>query len=92
MDMLFRKSLTDLVKGIRSNKNNEQAYISKAINEIKEELKKPDYKVKMVAVAKVTYLHMLGYDASWAAFSILEVMSRPEVCVESDLERNSAML
>jgi len=33
--------------------------------------------VKAQAVRKLTYLQMLGYDMSWANFSIVEVMSQP---------------
>jgi len=74
---MFEKSLTDLVKGIRAHKHNEEAYIRTAINEIRNELKANDIKKKAVAIQKLTYLHMLGYDMEWAAFNILEVMSNP---------------
>ncbi|KAG2392299.1 hypothetical protein C9374_012551 [Naegleria lovaniensis] len=74
---MFEKSLQDMVKGIRANKNNEDAYIRSCIAEIKEELRSNDIKKKAVGVQKVTYLHMLGYDMNWAAFHILEVMSSP---------------
>jgi len=30
--------------------------------------------VKAIAVLKLTYLQMLGYDMSWAAFHIVEVI------------------
>jgi AP-3 complex subunit delta-1 len=33
--------------------------------------------LKAQAVRKLTYLHMMGYDISWAAFSLVEVMSAP---------------
>lgn len=72
---LFDKNLDDLVRGIRNNKNNESKYISECIEEIKDELKIPNVNAKANAVAKLTYLQMLGYDISWAAFNIIEVMS-----------------
>jgi len=75
--MMFRKSLADLVRGIRQNKKDEEGFINKALQEIKEELRLTNKKIKMVAVQKLTYLHMLGYDTSWAAFNIIEVMSQP---------------
>jgi AP-3 complex subunit delta-1 len=74
-DRLFDKNLTDLVRGIRNNKNNEAKFIARCIEEIKEELKIPNVEAKANAVAKLTYLQMLGYDISWAAFNIIEVMS-----------------
>lgn len=74
-ERLFDKNLTDLVRGIRNNKNNEAKFISRCIEEIKDELKIPNAEAKANAVAKLTYLQMLGYDISWAAFNIIEVMS-----------------
>uniref|UniRef100_A0A8C9PIP8 AP-3 complex subunit delta-1 n=1 Tax=Spermophilus dauricus TaxID=99837 RepID=A0A8C9PIP8_SPEDA len=50
-------------------------YISQCIDEIKQELKQDNIAVKANAVCKLTYLQMLGYDISWAAFNIVEVMS-----------------
>lgn len=74
-ERLFDKNLTDLVRGIRNNKNNEAKFIAQCIEEIKDELKIPNVNAKANAVAKLTYLQMLGYDMSWAAFNIIEVMS-----------------
>ena len=53
---MFEKSLTDLVKGIRAHKHNEEAYIRTAINEIRNELKANDIKKKAVAIQKLTYV------------------------------------
>lgn len=74
-ERLFDKNLTDLVRGIRNNKNNEAKFVSQCIEEIKDELKIPNVNAKANAVAKLTYLQMLGYDIGWAAFNIIEVMS-----------------
>ncbi|XP_074593253.1 adaptor-related protein complex 3, delta 1 subunit-like garnet [Brevipalpus obovatus] len=75
LERFFDKNLTDLVRGIRNNKENEAKYIAQCIEEIKEELKQDNVAVKANAVAKLTYLQMLGYDMTWAAFNIVEVMS-----------------
>ena len=75
---MFERNLADLVRGIRTNKKNEAAFISQCLAEIKEEIKTNDAQKKMVAVQKLTYLHMLGYDMSWASFYIIEVMSQPK--------------
>ncbi|CAF0909312.1 unnamed protein product [Adineta ricciae] len=72
---MFDKSLHDLVRGIRNHKDNEAKYINEAIDEIKQELKQDNIAVKANAVNKLTYLQMLGYDISWSAFNIIEVMS-----------------
>lgn len=75
LEHMFDKNLKDLVRGIRNNKENEAKYISQCIDEIKEELRQENMSVKANAVAKLAYLQMLGYDISWAAFNIIEVMS-----------------
>eukprot|EP01064_Diplonema_japonicum_P009655 TRINITY_DN1712_c0_g2_i1.p1 TRINITY_DN1712_c0_g2~~TRINITY_DN1712_c0_g2_i1.p1 ORF type:complete len:1237 (+),score=417.36 TRINITY_DN1712_c0_g2_i1:40-3750(+) len=75
---LFQKSLPDLVKGIRKHKKNEQEFIQKSIQEIKDELKHRDIHVKVIAVQKMTYLHMIGYNMEYGAFTIVEVMSSSE--------------
>ncbi|TMW69235.1 hypothetical protein Poli38472_001391 [Pythium oligandrum] len=72
---MFEKSLQDLVKGIRSAKGDVNVYISQCMQEIKTELKSTDPFLKAEAVRKLTYLHMLGYDMTWAAFHVVEVMS-----------------
>ncbi|XP_049824331.1 AP-3 complex subunit delta-1 isoform X2 [Aethina tumida] len=74
-ERMFDKNLTDLVRGIRNNKENEAKYISQAMEDIKLELRQDNLAVKSNAIAKLTYLQMLGYDISWAGFNIIEVMS-----------------
>jgi AP-3 complex subunit delta-1 len=49
-ELLYQKSLQDLVKGIRANKKDPSAFISLTIAEIKQELKSPDPRVKAQAV------------------------------------------
>ncbi|KAJ3271191.1 AP-3 complex subunit delta-1 [Terramyces sp. JEL0728] len=71
---MFEKSVTDLVRGIRANKHNEQAFIRTAINEIQTEIKQ-DLELKSNAIQKLMVLHLMGYDMSWAHFHIIEVMS-----------------
>uniref|UniRef100_A0A8C9VAF8 AP-3 complex subunit delta-1 n=1 Tax=Scleropages formosus TaxID=113540 RepID=A0A8C9VAF8_SCLFO len=75
IDRIFDKNLQDLVRGVRSHREDEAKYISSCIDEIKQELKQDNIAVKANAVCKLTYLQMLGYDISWAAFNIVEVMS-----------------
>ncbi|KAG0070082.1 AP-3 complex subunit delta [Linnemannia elongata] len=75
---LFAHSLTDLIRGIRQNKKNEQSYIAKEIADIRLELRRNDPDLKAQAIAKLTYLQMMGYDMSWASFHVVEVMSSPK--------------
>ena len=53
---MFEKSLTDLIRGIRANKKNEQKYIAVCLQEIRNEVKSNDIDVKGIAVAKLTYV------------------------------------
>jgi hypothetical protein len=53
---MFEKSLTDLIRGIRANKKNEQKYISVCLQEIRNEVKANDIDVKANAIAKLTYV------------------------------------
>ncbi|TMS34312.1 hypothetical protein L596_001937 [Steinernema carpocapsae] len=75
LDRLFDKSLTDLIRGIRNNKDNEAKYIAACIEEIKMELRQDSTFVKANAIEKLAYLQMMGYDISWASFNIIEVMA-----------------
>ncbi|KAL1514843.1 hypothetical protein AB1Y20_003928 [Prymnesium parvum] len=74
---MFEKSLLDVVKGIRAHPRDEAEYIATCIAEIREELKSPSPALKATAVQKLTYLHMSGYDFSWASFHCVDVMAQP---------------
>ena len=71
----FEKSLYDLIQGLRKHKGNEREYIQSSLRECRKEIKSQDMNVKATALLKLTYLEMFGYDMSWAAFNVLEVMS-----------------
>nr|XP_039258298.1 AP-3 complex subunit delta-1-like isoform X2 [Styela clava] len=78
LDRMFDKNMQDLVRGIRNHKESESRYIAGCVEEIKSELKQDNAAIKANAVNKLIYLQMLGYDISWAAFNIIEVMSSPK--------------
>lgn len=75
----FEKSLSDLIKGIRSHfKESPESlrdFLDTAIEECKNELSTTDLEVKATAVLKLAYLEMYGFDMSWCNFQILEIMS-----------------
>ena len=52
--VLFQESLQDLVKGIRSNRRNEDEYIRRRVADIGEECRTSDIHKKAVAVLKLT--------------------------------------
>ena len=70
LERLFDKNLNDLVRGIRNHKEDEAKYIASCLEEIKQELRQHNLAVKTNAVAKLTYLQMLGYDIRyvWPCF------------------------
>lgn len=77
--ILFEKSLHDLIKGIRSHsKESEESllkFLNDAITECKNELLSTDLEIKAMAVLKLVYLEMYGFEMSWCNFQVLEVMS-----------------
>lgn len=75
---MFRKDLSDLVKGIRLHKKDEESFIDGCIQEIKKELREPDITLKANAIEKLTYLQMFGYTMDWASFNVVEVLSSPK--------------
>lgn len=56
IDRLFDKNLTDLIRGIRNNKENEARYIAACIEEIKLELRNDSSFIKANAVEKLSYV------------------------------------
>eukprot|EP00921_Rhytidocystis_pertsovi_P017282 GHVQ01027157.1.p1 GENE.GHVQ01027157.1~~GHVQ01027157.1.p1 ORF type:complete len:967 (-),score=98.55 GHVQ01027157.1:1247-4147(-) len=72
---MFEKTLSSLIQGLRANSGNEEEYIGECIQEIRQELGSSTASVKCTSLLKLWYLRMLGYDASWASFAVIEVMS-----------------
>ena len=72
---MFEKSLVDLIKGLRNHKGREAEYIQSALKECRTEIRSQDMDMKATALLKLIYLEMFGYDMTWAAFNVLEVMS-----------------
>lgn len=76
METLFQRTLEDLIKGMRLQLIGESAFISKAVEEIRREIKSTDLHTKSIALQKLTYLNSLhAMDMSWAAFHAVECMS-----------------
>lgn len=77
--ILFEKSLSDLIREIRSHSKisaeSLQGFLESAIIECKNELMSMDLETKATAILKLAYLEMYGFDMSWCNFQILEVMS-----------------
>lgn len=81
---MFERSLSSLIKGLRSHRGKDEAkYVAALMEEIKHEIRSGDMHVKAEAVLKLTYLQMLGYSASNASFHMLEVMASPQFHIKS---------
>uniref|UniRef100_A0A7N1A5P4 Clathrin/coatomer adaptor adaptin-like N-terminal domain-containing protein n=1 Tax=Kalanchoe fedtschenkoi TaxID=63787 RepID=A0A7N1A5P4_KALFE len=75
MDNLFQRTLEDLIKGLRLQLVGESSFISKALEEIRREIKSTDPDTKSTALQKLTYLNSIyAVDMSFAAFHVAEVM------------------
>lgn len=73
---MFEKSLTTLIKGLRSHRGRDEArYIASRLQEIRAEVRSADMEVKAEAVLKLAYLRMLGYEVPSASFPVLEAMA-----------------
>ncbi|KAH3686383.1 hypothetical protein WICPIJ_002636 [Wickerhamomyces pijperi] len=73
----FEKSLSDLIKGIRSHREPEDQlqFLQRSIQECRQEVKSSDLQIKTMAVLKLSYLEMYGFDMTWSNFQVLEIMS-----------------
>ncbi|CAI7777816.1 unnamed protein product [Closterium sp. NIES-53] len=80
MDLLFQKSLTDIIKSLRSAPSpaEEAKILAKTLRDVRREVKSSDPRSKAAALEKLLYLHMLGQaggsDIAWAAFPSVEAM------------------
>lgn len=73
---MFEKSLSALIKGLRSHRGKDEAkYVASMLEEIRTEIKSGDMEIKAEAVLKLAYLQMLGYRVASASFHILETMA-----------------
>jgi AP-3 complex subunit delta-1 len=75
--IVFEKSLHDLIRGIRASKDPtaREGFLRDALADCRNEVRSPDMEIKTMAILKLAYLEMYGFDMSWASFHVLEVMS-----------------
>lgn len=53
---MWERTLQDLIRGLRANKKDENKFIAKAVDEIRNEIKSEDMELKAGAVLKLTYV------------------------------------
>lgn len=73
---MFEKSLTDLIRGIRANKKNEQKYIAVCLQEIRNEVKSNDLDIKSTAIAKLAYVNTLNNTNIYKLMLVLAANAR----------------
>lgn len=56
---MWERTLQDLVRGLRANKNDETQFILKAIDEIRQEVRSKDMELKAGAILKMTFVRNL---------------------------------
>lgn len=57
---MWERTLQDLIRGLRANKKDEAKFISKAVDEIREEIRSKDMELKAGAILKLTYVRALN--------------------------------
>lgn len=56
---MWERTLQDLIRGLRANKQDEAKFIAKAVDEIRQEIKSDDMELKAAAVLKLTYVRSM---------------------------------
>nr|CAD1834691.1 unnamed protein product [Ananas comosus var. bracteatus] len=91
VDSLFQRSLDDVIKSLRSDPAGESAALSRALADIRREIRSPDPSTKSLALQKLTYLASLhsfpsfsptpssSSSSSIAAFPALELLASPSL-------------
>jgi hypothetical protein len=55
---MWERTLQDLIRGLRANKNDERKFIAQAIEEIRREVKSKDMELKAGAILKMTFVRI----------------------------------
>jgi len=71
------RTLYDVIRGYLSNKaqNNEEKYISELMGNMQKEITSYTIEEKSDIIQQLVFINLVGYDVSWADFTVLEVMS-----------------
>ncbi|KPA74797.1 putative adaptor complex protein (AP) 3 delta subunit 1 [Leptomonas pyrrhocoris] len=73
-----QNSLAAVVRNLRgAPAGTEEEAMDKYIAETKNEVNGADPRVKIAAIQKATYFHMLGYSSQYANFRVVEMMASP---------------
>ena len=53
---MWERTLQDLIRGLRANKQDEAKFIAQAVDEIRQEVRSKDMELKAGAILKLTYV------------------------------------
>ena len=53
---MWERTLQDLIRGLRANKNDESKFIAQAIEEIRHEVRNKDMELKAAAILKMSFV------------------------------------
>lgn len=86
--VMFERTLADLIRGLRaSSKKDEPAFIAKAVDEIRTEVKSKDMELKAAAILKLVYVGCITTFGTLEFCSILNsvpyALSRPAYGLDS---------
>jgi AP-3 complex subunit delta-1 len=56
---MWERTLKDLIRGLRANKQDEAKFIAKAVDEIRSEIRGDDMELKAAAVLKLVYVRVI---------------------------------
>ncbi|EPY30790.1 delta-adaptin [Strigomonas culicis] len=73
--LFFQNSLAEVIRKLRSSNGKENEMIDQFIADTKREISSSVQSVKVTAIQKAAYFHMLGYPSAYANFNTIEVMA-----------------
>lgn len=56
---MWERTLQDLIRGLRANKQDEAKFVAQAVDEIRREIRSKDMELKAGAVLKLTYVRIV---------------------------------
>jgi AP-3 complex subunit delta len=69
---MWERTLQDLIRGLRANKNDERKFITQAIDEIRQEVRSRDMELKAGAILKMTFVCAMpsSFYSAWESMLI----------------------
>lgn len=68
---MWERTLQDLIRGLRANKNDERKFVTQAIEEIRKETKSKDMELKAGAILKMTFVRTTPFAHHYSLLTFL---------------------